>query len=179
MPIIAKDEKTFETPKPGLHQAVCSIVEDVGYQEREFNGHVDYARQVIMLWELKSESTRGSRFQVSRFYTLSLNEKANLRKDLEAWLGRSLTSDEIDKGFDVAGLRGKNCMLNIKVEEKNGKLRAGIAGISPLMDGMAEIKSLIEFTPEWIEKIKARGLDKKPEAAPQSKHEAGEDGLPF
>jgi hypothetical protein len=178
MPLYAKKDTNYENPKPGLHQAVCAHVVDIGWHETDFNGHKDYGHQIIILWELKSATTQGKRFQVAKFFTLSLGDKANLRKDLEAWLGRNLTEQEIKEGYDIESMAGVNCHLNLKIEERNGKTRAIIAGISPLMEGMAPIQSTVDLVPEWIDKIAVTGLKEKPkqEEIPATPNQ---DGLPF
>lgn len=72
---------------------------------------------------------------ISNRYTLSLNEKSNLRKHLESWRGRSFTADEL-KGFDLRNILGKPCLLNIVHNTKDGNTYANISSITPLMDGM-------------------------------------------
>ena len=57
---------------------------------------------------------------VSRTFTVSLHEKANLRKFLSAWRGRDFTTEEA-KAFDVSKLLGAYCMVNVTESETNGK----------------------------------------------------------
>ncbi len=178
MSLYAKKDTNFENPKAGLHQATCSIIADIGWQTTNFNGHEDYGHQIIIIWELKTETSRGQRFQISKFYTLSLGDKANLRKDLEAWLGRNLTEQEIKEGFDVEKLKGSNCHLNLKLEGRNGIIRSVIAGISPLMEGLEPIHPTLIGTPTWVEKFIERGLDEKPQQEEQP-IVGNQDDLPF
>lgn len=72
---------------------------------------------------------------ISQRYTLSLNEKANLRKHLESWRGRGFTADEL-KGFDLRNILGKPCLLNITHNSTDRGTFANISSITPLMDGM-------------------------------------------
>jgi hypothetical protein len=61
-----------------------------------------------------------------------LGEKANLRKDLEAWRGRPFTSEEL-MGFDSKNLLDKPCMVNVTRTDKG---KAKIAGITPIPKGL-------------------------------------------
>lgn len=68
---------------------------------------------------------------ISKEYTLSMHEKASLRKDLGAWRGKQFTDEEA-KTFDIAKLVGVYCMVNVTHSESNGKEYANVAGLSPL-----------------------------------------------
>tara|TARA_R110002020_G_scaffold49241_1_gene140287 strand:- start:1526 stop:1996 length:471 start_codon:yes stop_codon:yes gene_type:complete len=66
-------------------------------------------------------------------YTLSLNEKAALYKDLCAWRKKQFTDEEL-KGFDLTNVLGVTCDIDIG-ETKTGKSKV-IAVYSP--DGGAK-----------------------------------------
>lgn len=90
----------YEQPPVGTHLARCIKVIDIGTQKGEFQGKVTMKRQVIIGWELPNETMTegehaGKPFGVSKFYTASLNEKANLRADLANWRGRDFTPQEL------------------------------------------------------------------------------------
>ena len=185
MPIIAKEEKTYEAIPTGLQQAVCSIVCDIGTHVGEYQGKQIKRRQIVVIWELDEKKTEGQfagePFQISKFYTLSLDQKANLRKDLESWRGRPFTADEL-MGFDLEQLIGANCFLNII--EDGGKTK--ISAITPIPKNMPKIKQVLHGEPEWIGKFRAKSLEatqggKRAEAsgasAPQAQPE--DDNLPF
>jgi hypothetical protein len=70
---------------------------------------------------------------VSKFYTASLGEKANLRADLKNWRGRDFTDEEL-AGFDAKNILGKPCMLSITLNDK-GKAR--VTGVMALPKGTA------------------------------------------
>ena len=79
--------------------------------------------------------------QISKRYTLSLNEKAALRKDLAAWRGKDFTAEEL-KGFDIAKLLGAYCMLNVVHEQSmdGQKTYANVASITPLPSALNKNK---------------------------------------
>lgn len=109
MPIVAKKPESSFTPCPeGLHQAVCVDVVDLGLQK----GQYGEKHKVEIRWQVDAEDERGRRHELRKWYTLSLHEKANLRKDLECWRGRKFTEAEL-AGFDLENLLGANCQLQV------------------------------------------------------------------
>lgn len=126
----------FEQPPVGAHVARCVKIIDIGTQRGEYQGKATIRRQCIIGWELPNElmtegDYAGKPFTVSRFYTCSLGEKANLRKDLENWRGKAFTEEELN-GFDSKNILGKPCMLSLTANDK-GKTR--ITGVMALPRG--------------------------------------------
>lgn len=134
MGLIASDNGKAFTPAPaGTHLAICCQVIDLGHQKSKFNDKVQH--KILLCWELPDEKNEsGEPFLVWNRYTLSLNEKANLTKDLEAWRGRKFTADEL-KGFDMKNILGKPCLLNIVHDVDDGKTWANIGAIMALPKG--------------------------------------------
>jgi hypothetical protein len=98
---------------------------------------------------------------ISKRYTLSLNEKASLRKDLQSWRGKPFTSAEL-AGFDVSRLIGANCLLSVLHQDRAGATYANISTISSLPKGMKvlppENPSMYFNVVEAIESAKKKGL---------------------
>lgn len=121
------------TPAPvGTHVARCFRIIDIGTQHGEYKGEPTRRSQVIVAWELPDEliEIEGEMRPVttSRFYTNSLGEKANLRRDLESWRGRTFTKEELQR-FDLESILGKPCLLTI-VGGENGKTKvSGVSGL--------------------------------------------------
>lgn len=175
MPIIAKQETTnFEPIPTGTIQAVCCFVNDIGLQPGEFNGEKNLLHKVIISWELAEKKTDGKPFIMSKFYTLSLGDKSNLKRDLESWRGKAFTDDE-RQGFDIETLVGANCLLTI-VAHKNDKDKRVIAGIAALPKSMSKI--LITQTAPgekfqaWIDKERAKAVNPH---ATEEEHELEEN----
>lgn len=161
--------QNFDPVDEGMHQAICYALYDLGTQYSERFGKS--APKVIIVWELPDEritieDETGSRNlprAISKIYTCSLHEKANLRKDLESWRGRSFTDDEL-KGFDLKRLLEVNCTLQILHKRKDDKVYANIVSIVPLIKGMTKRKpenpvrhfsfeentNIPPDTPDWI-----------------------------
>lgn len=126
----------FEQPPIGTHVARCVKMIDIGTQKGEYQGKATYKRQVIIGWELPNElmttgEFAGKPFGVSKFYTASLSEKANLRADLKNWRGRDFTDEEL-AGFDAKNILGKPCMLSLTESDK-GRIR--VTGVMALPKG--------------------------------------------
>ena len=129
MAIIAKAPDSKFTPAPeGLHQAVCVDVHDLGMQQTPWGDK----HKVLLVWQLEQvDEEAGKRFQVRKNYTLSLSEKANLRRDLECWRGRKFTEQEL-QGFDLEKLLNVNCQLQVVHNlSDDGKIFANVQAIVP------------------------------------------------
>ena len=129
--------KEFAQAPTGNHVGRCIGMIDIGTQQGEYLGKTTHARKIVLRFELPNELIEegefaGKPFVVSKFYTASLGEKANLRKDLSSWRGRDFTADEL-MGFDSKNLLDKPCMVNVTHTEKG---KAKISGITPIPKGM-------------------------------------------
>lgn len=126
----------FEQAPAGTHVARCIRLIDIGTQFGEFQGKPNALRKVVVTWELPNElmtegDFAGKPFLVNKWYTASLGEKANLRKDLVNWRGREFTDDEL-KGFEAKKILGTTCMLSLTPNDK-GKVR--VTGVMKLPKG--------------------------------------------
>jgi hypothetical protein len=137
MPIIAKAGAPSYPPAPeGPHAAVCVDVIDLGVLEQNWNGESKKQHKIKIVWQIDEDRDDGKPHQVQRRYTLSLHEKAGLRKDLESWRGRAFTQAELD-GFDVETVLGVPCLLNIvHAKGKDGGLFANIMSVMKLPKSM-------------------------------------------
>lgn len=130
MGIFAEYKKKDYTPAPeGLWQAVCCDVVDRGMQKTPWGT----SHKVVLYWQLEDiDPKTKKRFLATKNYTLSLHEKANLRRDLESWRGRKFKEDELKK-FDLEKLIGANCQLSIAHNIKDeGETYANIQAIVPI-----------------------------------------------
>ena len=131
------DRKQFQIAPAGTHLARLYRIIDLGTQMREFEGKVNMSRKAKFFFELHGEDAEGKPLLTadgkpliqSREYTVSLNEKANLRRDLEAWRGKAFTEEEL-KGFDLKNILGHFCMVNISHRQKGDMTYADLKGVS-------------------------------------------------
>ena len=120
----------------GNHPARCIKIIDIGTQEGEYAGKPTYRRQIVVMWELPTETFDNKEgkavpFVVSKWYTASLSEKANLRADLVNWRGRPFTDEEL-MGFEVKNILGKPCMVQVT---HNDKQKAKVTAVSSVPKG--------------------------------------------
>jgi hypothetical protein len=182
----AGSQEERELAPAGLHLAICYGVYDLGTQRTSYMGQPKVARKVLLMWELCEEKMKDGRpFGVSKTYTLSLWEKANLRKDLKNWRGRDFTEEEL-KSFDVANIIGKACMVQVEHVSKGEKTYANVATVASKPKGMQEplmvnVKRYFSFedghgipdgTPEWVSK---KIMESDEWKARQNQHQ---DGIP-
>ena len=206
MPIAKNAGGDFKPLPAGSHVARCFAVISLGTQPSN-NPQFPPSFKVMLMFEVPGETLMANDkpmpMTIQKEYTLSLNEKANLRRDLQSWRGREFTAKELE-GFDVANVGGKTCMLSVihKASTK-GSTYAMIAGISALPKGVAcpaqvhkgvtyEIEhggnETYNALPEWIRKKIAQSEEwSRPanpvgsaESGPELEHEEDDlDGLPF
>lgn len=130
------------TPHPtGLHQMVCCDVIDKGMEDTPYGPK----RKVVVVWESVETNDKGHRMTVRQKYTASLNEKAKLRHDLEAWRGRAFTADELSN-FDLENLIGANAMVNVVHRpDAKGNVWANVASLAPKMKQLPAITVSAEY----------------------------------
>src|SRR3990172_1693125 len=178
--LIAKEGgEAIEPVDAGVHQAICYAIYDLGTQYSPV--YDKSSRKCVIIWELpdrrieivKDGQTLNLPRAISKQYTLSLGEKANLRKDLETWRGKAFSQEEL-AGFDISKLVGVNCMLQVLHKVNGDKTYANIVSILPLYKGINKLKPenpLIvytldqgtppETTPKWITKIISESAEMK------------------
>lgn len=146
----------------GPVQAVCFAVWDLGNQKTVFNGEEKVMHKILVGWEtsktIPSGKYQGKRYTIYKKYTLSLGDKANLRKDLESWLGRPLTTEE-KKAYEVDKQIGQNCQLNIVHNQVGEKEYANINAIIPIVDGMSKlVPENGSLEPDWVKEIQSKAI---------------------
>lgn len=166
----------FKSVKPGTYLGRCYRMIEIGTIKEEYLGQEKMQQKVMISWELPTEKaifdeSKGEEpFAVSKTYTLSMNEKANLRKDLESWRGKGFTEEEAKK-FDLTALLGKPCLMNIIQQPSKtnpGRSYTVISSIMPLMKGQEcpaqinpiRVLSYDEFNWELFESLSDYTKDK-------------------
>lgn len=156
----------------GTYAATCYLLADIGSQYNE--NFKNPSHKVVIGWEVAGEyveiNGEPTPRTVYNTYTLSLNEKSKLRKDLIPWRGRDFTPEEL-RAFNLRSIVGAPCFLQIIHREVNGQKYANIAAIMTLPRGMGkpecQLSPIIydieddrpekaDELPKWItEKVKA------------------------
>lgn len=205
----------FKTVPAGLHLARCYRIIDLGTQRSEYEGVEKHQRKIMLGWELHGKddegnelvTDRGDPLAIFKNYTLSWNDKANLRIDLQNWRNKPFTSAEMQR-FDIQSILGAWCMLTvIQRPGKTGKNYANVKAVAPvpsviksaglppavnvnqvfrlaepdyeLYDTFGKgLKAMIEASPEW-QALQDKKSAPKPVKAPSSGFDDMEDDLPF
>lgn len=140
----------------GVHAAVIVGVYDVGTHHSErFNND---QRKLVVSFEVPGEridiqrdgETVNAPRLVSKRYTLSLNAKANLRRDVHAIEGHALTDAEAET-YDLFSLAGRACQIQVTHTKKDEKTFANVASVMALPKGMTAPKGEIEPTTFTVE----------------------------
>jgi len=148
MALIVKDNggKDFKILDPGLYQAVCSHIVDMG----EHDGQYGVKSKVGIVFELADVRDDGNRYQLWLTQGNTLASKGHLRPILESWRGKKFTEEELKDGFDLEKLLGVNCYLNLTHDSREGKTYLKINSVNPLPKAIERIKSNAIPVPKWI-----------------------------
>jgi hypothetical protein len=139
MGVLVSAGKTFTPAPDGVQPAVCCDIVDLGMIATQWEGKKRVSHKVYLVWQIAElHPETGKRFTVRRRYTASLHEKADLRKDLQSWRGRTFTNDEL-AAFDLDKVLGAPALLNIVHTMKDGSTWANVEAIMPLPKGQAPL----------------------------------------
>ena len=193
MSLTARDSGggSFTPVAPGMHLARCYRIVDMGTQKSEYQGQVKHLQKVMIQFEVHGEddngnalvTNKGEPMSISKNFTLSLAEKATLRKDLQAWRGRDFTSDEL-RGFELKNVLGAWAMITAaKSVGNNGKDYTNSVSINPvpvaikkagLPEGFNKLAMFVIETPdmELLETF-GNGLREKIMSSPEWRARSG------
>jgi hypothetical protein len=186
MSIIASSNSTssFKPVPSGMHLARCYRVIDFGTQTSTYQGKTNHLHKVLVGFEVHGEDADGKPIRtddgkpmiIAKQYTLSLNEKANLRADLASWRGRDFTPEEI-RGFDLKNILGHWAMISVTASERDGREYTNISNVNPVpaqvkKAGLPEGENELVYWPitegslEELEKF-GKGIQEKIKGSPE------------
>jgi len=157
--------KQHEPINAGTYAARCYAMVHIGTIDEQIqNKPIQWINKVHFTFELPTEKmvfdeSKGPECRViGKEFTLSMNEKATLRKFLESWRGQKFT-DEQAKIFDVTKLLNVPCLVSVihKTSSK-GNVYTEISSVSMPISGM--------IVPELTNKIFEFNYDDKTENFP-------------
>ena len=179
MPIVVNINSgtDFEPVSEGVHSAVLADIIDLGKVQTAF-GEKDKVRFV---WLTDEADENGRTKRVSKSYTKSLHEKANLRKDVEKILGKPLGSAQ---SFDVEKLIGAQNQLVIEHNEgTDGKVYGNVKAIMKPKEKLAIPADFTRKAASPNGAVKAAGGGKAAAAAvlsrPQQTQPISDEDIPF
>ena len=172
--IIVKDKggASFAPLEAGSYRAICYGIVVTGTTYVQAFGSA--LTKIIFLWELPDERIEidgeDKPRAISETYTLSLNDKSNMRHMLASWRGRDFTAEEL-QGFSLRKVLGAPCMVSTTImQNKQGRDFAKVTSVTRLPKGMEAPKetenpmvmfditndacpiTLMSALPEWIQK---------------------------
>ena len=207
IPVPAPTRKEFKLVPPGAHFARCVQVIDLGVQAGSWQGKPKLSPKVYLKFEIPDETVEwtdrdgkehAGPMTIGATYTLSLGEKAALRRDLENWRGESFTDEQI-ANFDIATLAGRFCQVTVNHKKgADGKTYANLSGIMGLSkdqkerakthQGSGEIlvytplahdEATFQKLPEWLQKRIGERVVTETAQAPDDGAEQFDDSIPF
>ena len=179
----------FEPAPSGTHIARCIRIIDLGTAHDDFWDKDKH--EVFFMWEIPAEMKTYTNdkneevvepFTVSKFYTMSLSDKAHLRRDLESWRSKPFTEEEL-AGFNPVTIMGAPCMINvIHKDRKSGGINAFVQTITSMPSGLEcppMVHSPVFFSLEDFQEKEFDALSKGIKArimkSHEYKHMQGED----
>jgi hypothetical protein len=179
-----------------MHRAVLTSVIDIGVQPSG-NPKFPDRNKVMLGFQIPDERRDdGAPFIAYGTYTFSMDKKANLRKLVESWAGKSFPDNETAFEFELSSLLGRACQINIAHQAKGDKTYANITGVVPLSKGQekpnaeggltlfdrsaADADDVYETLPEWIRnRIDAAIPEEKAEPVTATEEAVESDNIPF
>lgn len=115
-PITARGSESKFKPHPdGQFVGQCVDTVDLGEHVHTFAGDESYLEHrcamVFRTGEVNAET--GDYIDVNKEFTVSMGDRANLRKFLEQWRGRPYTAEQIKAGVPLDKLTGNHALLTI------------------------------------------------------------------
>lgn len=133
------------TPKDGPHLGVCTDIIDLKWHEESYAGQSKgWQHKCAIVFQIDETNPETKKpFEVFREFTVSLGEKANLRKFLGDWRGRQLTDAEAEAGFPLRQLVGVNAFMQIENIPTKANPEKKYPRITTIMARPAEMRRML------------------------------------
>ena len=117
-------DSKFKSHPEGQYVGVCVDVIDLGDNVESFAGQPDkLSHKCVLVFRTGERNEElGTYIDVSREFTVSMGEKANLRKFLEQWRGKPYETSQIEDGVPLHKLTGQPGLLTVS-HKRSGKDR--------------------------------------------------------
>lgn len=189
-------DSKFQPHPEGQYIGVCVDVINLGEKVQDFPGTTKYLASTCALVFRTGERNEetGDYIDIAREFTVSMGEKANLRKFLEQWRGRPYSEADVKNGVPLHKLEGQPGLLSIahKVSGKNrtyANITACVGVPKQMAAGVGQYTDYVRAD-YWTEKKKAYAEEAarfRSDATPPAEGDeeyanalaAGADDLPF
>lgn len=143
-------ESKFKPHPEGQFVAQCVDTIDLGEKVQDFPGTPSYLAQtcaIVFRSGERNEET-GEYIDIAREFTVSMGDKANLRKFLEQWRGKPYTADEVKAGVPLHKLTSNYGLLTV-AHRQSGKGRT-YANITACVGIPQQMKGLVKPNGDYI-----------------------------
>lgn len=137
--VTAKATLSQYDPHPeGQPAMVCVDCINLGERVKAFKGEAAYlASTAALVFQSGERNADGHLHEVTAEFTISMGKKANLRKFLESWRGKTYTEEQALAGVELHKLVGHPALVSVEHRtSQQGRTYANIASIAPLPKGM-------------------------------------------
>lgn len=193
--ITAKGNDSKFKPHPdGQFVAQCVDAIDLGEKVDDYPGKPEsLAHKCALVFRTGEQNPEtGELIDIAQEFTVSMGEKANLRKALESWRGKPYTEQQIEEGVPIHKLAGNWALIAI-AHKQSGKGRTyafiqSIVGVPTAMRGALPSFPAYKRADYWQtrkeEYAKAAAAFRSKHAAPPSddfepQGQEEDDDLPF
>lgn len=120
--IVAKGTKSSFTPHPeGQFLAQCVDTIDMGEKVEQFQGQPPkLSPKCVLVFRTGEVNEQGQPIDIGKEFTVSMGDKANLRKALEQWRGKKYSPDEAEQGVPLHKLAGQWALITVEHKVSGG-----------------------------------------------------------
>lgn len=120
--ITAKGSKSNFTPHPeGQYLAQCVDTIDMGEKVEQYQGQPPkIVHKCVLMFRTGEKNADGHFIDIGKEFTVSMGEKANLRKALEQWRGKKYTEKEAADGVPIDKLCGQWALITVEHKLSQG-----------------------------------------------------------
>jgi hypothetical protein len=114
--LVAKGTKSTFTPHPeGQFLAQCVDTIDMGEKVEQYQGQPPkIVHKCVLMFRTGEQNAEGNFIDIGKEFTVSMGDKANLRKALEQWRGKKYTEKDITEGVPLHKLTGQWALITIE-----------------------------------------------------------------
>lgn len=174
--LVRGSESKFKVHPDGQFVGQCVDCIDLGEKVQDFPGSPSYLAHTCALVFRTGEMNEqtGEYIDIAREFTVSMGEKANLRKFLEQWRGKPYTKEQIEAGVPLDKLTGNHGLLTV-AHRTSGKGRV-YANITACVGVPKQMASTVTKYDDYVRA--EYWADKKKEYATASAQFRADAGAP-
>ncbi len=120
--INAKGSKSSFTPHPeGQYLAQCVDTIDMGEKVEQYQGQPPkIVHKCVLVFRTGEKNEQGQPLDIGKEFTVSMGDKANLRKALEQWRGKKYTEKDITEGVPLHKLANQWALITVEHKISGG-----------------------------------------------------------